>query len=73
MHLVLSKIKKGDAIMNIVKLNRKIKGISISDLAKELGLPTLLYIMHERHMDFTVEQYYLLCSLLEIEFDDAIF
>lgn len=59
--------------MNIVKLNRKIKGISVSDLAKELGLPTFLYIMHEIRMDFTVEQYYLLCSLLEIEFDDAIF
>lgn len=59
--------------MNIVKLNRKIKGISVSDLAKELGMPLLLYIFHERRMDFTVEQYYLLCSLLGIEFDDAIF
>jgi|GEM_PF-2846188 len=59
--------------MNIVKLNRKIKGISISDLAKGLGMPLLLYIFHERRMDFTVEQYYLLCSLLGIEFDDAIF
>lgn len=50
--------------MNIVKLNRKIKGISISDLAKGLGMPLLLYIFHERRMDFTVEQYYfLLCGL----------
>ncbi|ANU69728.1 hypothetical protein A4V01_12660 [Erysipelotrichaceae bacterium I46] len=59
--------------MNIIKLNRRIKGISVSDLAKELGMPLLLYIFHERRMDFTVEQYYLLCSLLGIEFDDAIF
>lgn len=59
--------------MNIIKLNRRIKGIGVSDLAKELGMPLLLYIFHERRMDFTVEQYYLLCSLLGIEFDDAIF
>lgn len=70
---MLSKTEKGDAIMNIVKLNRKIKGISVSDLANGLGMPVLLYIYHERSMDFTVEQYYLLCNLLEIEFDDAIF
>lgn len=59
--------------MNIIKLNRRISGISVSDLAKGLGMPLLLYIFHERRMDFTVEQYYLLCSLLGIEFDDAIF
>lgn len=52
--------------MNIVKLNRKIKGISVSDLAKELGLSTFLYIMHERRMDFTVEQFRMLCGLLNI-------
>lgn len=52
--------------MNIVKLNRKIKGISISDLAKGLGMPLLLYIFHERRMDFTVEQFRMLCGLLNI-------
>lgn len=52
--------------MNIVKLNRKIKGISVSDLAKELGLPILLYIFHERRMDFTVEQFQMLCGLLNL-------
>lgn len=52
--------------MNIIKLNRKIKGISVSDLAKELGLPTLLYIFHERRMDFTVEQFQMLCGLLNL-------
>lgn len=59
--------------MNIIKLNRKIKGISVSDLAKELGMPALLYIVHERRLDFSVDQYYLLCSKLEIEFDDDIY
>ena len=67
MHLMLSKTeKKGDAIMNIIKLNRRISGISVSDLAKGLGMPVLLYIFHERRMDFTVEQFRMLCGLLNI-------
>lgn len=52
--------------MNIIKLNRRISGISVSDLAKGLGMPVLLYIFHERRMDFTVEQFRMLCGLLNI-------
>ncbi len=52
--------------MNIIKVNRKINGISALELAKELRMPILLYIVRERRNDFTVEQFRMLCGLLNI-------
>ncbi len=54
--------------MNRIKFERKRQRISVETLAKAIKMPTLLYLIRERRMTFTVPQYRYICGILNVEY-----
>lgn len=55
--------------MNIIKITRLNKCISIEELAECAKLPIYIYCYYEDQCIFTIDQYKAICKKLEISFD----
>lgn len=58
--------------MNIVKITRKNKGVTVKEMATVLNMKAKQYKKAEKTCSFSINDYFKICDILNIDFDTHI-